>query len=163
MSALTFAPSCQDTALDMASHSLRCMASGGVIDHVGGGFSRYSVDEHWHVPHFEKMLYDNGAPASSRRRCPADGSASIDDAQAPPARNPAGQLASTCLDAFLATRDPVFADVARGILDYLQRDMTAPQGGIFRCGRGRGRLAWDGRPDTPTARSRAAAPRTRTA
>ena len=72
-----------------------------MYDQVGGGFHRYSVDEHWHIPHFEKMLYDNP------------------------------QLASTYLDAFALTGDRAFAGVARGILDYLRRDMTHPKGGIF--------------------------------
>ncbi|CAL5218409.1 g85 [Coccomyxa viridis] len=89
------------TALRMAEKTLQSMAAGGVYDHVGGGFHRYSVDEHWHVPHFEKMLYDNG------------------------------QLASTYLDAFCLTGKASYARVARGILDYLKRDMTHPDGGIF--------------------------------
>ena len=77
------------------------MADGGVWDHVGGGFHRYSVDEYWHVPHFEKMLYDNP------------------------------QLADTYLAAFQLSGDARYAATARGILDYLRRDMTHPQGGIF--------------------------------
>lgn len=87
--------------LEMATFTLQQMAAGGMYDQVGGGFHRYSVDEHWHIPHFEKMLYDNP------------------------------QLACTYLDAFALTQDPQFAEVARGILDYLRRDMTHPQGGIF--------------------------------
>ena len=85
----------------MATFTLQQMAAGGTYDQVGGGFHRYSVDEHWHIPHFEKMLYDNP------------------------------QLASTYLDAFALTGDRAFAEVARGILDYLRRDMTHPKGGIF--------------------------------
>src|SRR5262249_29148808 len=46
-------------ALDMSLHTLREMAKGGIYDHLGGGFARYSTDERWHIPHFEKMLYDN--------------------------------------------------------------------------------------------------------
>ena len=88
-------------ALDMAAFSLQQMAAGGMYDVVGGGFHRYSVDEHWHIPHFEKMLYDNP------------------------------QLACTYLDAFAVTKDQSYAEVARGILDYLRRDMTHPLGGIF--------------------------------
>lgn len=88
-------------ALEMAKFTLQQMAAGGMYDQVGGGFHRYSVDEHWHIPHFEKMLYDNP------------------------------QLASTYLDAFALTGDWAFAGVARGILDYLRRDMTHPKGGIF--------------------------------
>lgn len=87
--------------MDIALHSLRAMADGGMWDHVGGGFHRYSVDEYWHVPHFEKMLYDNP------------------------------QLADTYLTAFQFSQDTRYAATARGILDYLRRDMTHPQGGIF--------------------------------
>ncbi len=88
-------------ALDMTLHTLRAMAEGGMHDQLGGGFHRYSVDERWHVPHFEKMLYDQG------------------------------QLACTYLDAYQLTRDPFFADVARGILDYVLRDMTGPEGQFY--------------------------------
>ncbi|EFN56229.1 hypothetical protein CHLNCDRAFT_145019 [Chlorella variabilis] len=87
--------------LHMATFSLRQMAAGGMWDHVGGGFHRYSVDEYWHVPHFEKMLYDNP------------------------------QLAATYLAAFQITRDAQYAGVARGIFDYLLRGMTHPGGGLF--------------------------------
>ncbi|PSC67095.1 spermatogenesis-associated 20, partial [Micractinium conductrix] len=90
-----------DRALHMVALTLRKMAAGGMWDHVGGGFHRYSVDEHFHVPHFEKMLYDNP------------------------------QLASTYLAAFQLTGDAEFAGVARGVLDYLMRDMTHPEGGIY--------------------------------
>ena len=77
------------------------MAAGGMHDHIGGGFHRYSVDEHWHVPHFEKMLYDQA------------------------------QLASAYLDAFQITGDADFAATARDILDYVRRDMTSPEGGFY--------------------------------
>jgi uncharacterized protein len=77
------------------------MASGGIHDHIGGGFHRYSVDAHWHVPHFEKMLYDQA------------------------------QLASAYLDAFQITGDMEFAATARDILDYVQRDMTSPEDGFY--------------------------------
>ncbi|KAL4448270.1 hypothetical protein ABPG75_005489 [Micractinium tetrahymenae] len=87
--------------LHMATFSLRRMAAGGMYDHLGGGFHRYSVDEHWHVPHFEKMLYDNP------------------------------QLASSHLAAFQVTGDAQYAGVARGIFDYLLRDMTHPEGGLY--------------------------------
>ena len=92
---------CAGKALNMATFTLQQMAAGGMYDVVGGGFHRYSVDEHWHIPHFEKMLYDNP------------------------------QLACTYLDAFAVTKDQSYAEVARGILDYLRRDMTHPLGGIF--------------------------------
>lgn len=90
-----------DEALHMVHFTLQQMAQGGMYDQIGGGFHRYSVDQFWHIPHFEKMLYDNP------------------------------QLASTYLDAFALTGDQQFARTARGILDYLRRDMTHPQGGIF--------------------------------
>jgi uncharacterized protein len=88
-------------ALEMNLHTLRKMAAGGIHDHLGGGFHRYSVDALWHVPHFEKMLYDQA------------------------------QLAVAYLDAFQITRDPEFEKVARGILDYVRREMTAKNGGFF--------------------------------
>ncbi|KAL8192031.1 hypothetical protein R6Q57_028152 [Mikania cordata] len=87
--------------LKMVSFSLQCMARGGVHDHVGGGFHRYSVDECWHVPHFEKMLYDQG------------------------------QLANVYLDVFSITKDVFYSCVARDILDYLKRDMIGHNGEIF--------------------------------
>ncbi|MEW5301111.1 MAG: hypothetical protein WDW36_003991 [Sanguina aurantia] len=87
--------------LHMALFSLRRMAAGGMFDHLGGGFHRYSVDEFFHVPHFEKMLYDNT------------------------------QLASTYLAAYQATGDEQYAQVARGVLDYMRRGMTHPEGGLF--------------------------------
>ncbi len=88
-------------ALAMNLFTLRKMAAGGMHDHLGGGFSRYSVDAFWHVPHFEKMLYDQA------------------------------QLATAYLDAYQITRDPAFEKVARDVLDYVHRDMTAPEGGFF--------------------------------
>ncbi|MEO8204808.1 MAG: thioredoxin domain-containing protein [Chthoniobacterales bacterium] len=88
-------------ALQMALATLRKMAEGGMNDHLGGGFHRYSVDEYWHVPHFEKMLYDQG------------------------------QLASSYLDAYLITKDPFYADTAREIFRYVLRDMTHAGGGFF--------------------------------
>jgi len=88
-------------ALEMVSLTLRKMAAGGMHDHIGGGFHRYSVDGHWHVPHFEKMLYDQA------------------------------QLASAYLDAFQITGDADFAVTARDILDYVRRDMTSPEGGFY--------------------------------
>jgi len=88
-------------ALEMDLVTLRKMAAGGMHDHLGGGFHRYSVDRYWHVPHFEKMLYDQA------------------------------QLASAYLDAFQITKDRQYADVARAILDYVARDMTSKDGGFF--------------------------------
>ena len=88
-------------ALDMGLFTLRKMAAGGMHDHIGGGFHRYSVDRYWHVPHFEKMLYDQA------------------------------QLAVAYLDAFQITRDKRYESVARDILDYVARDMTSKEGGFF--------------------------------
>jgi len=90
------------TAADraMAARTLDAMAAGGLYDHLGGGFARYSVDAQWLVPHFEKMLYDNA------------------------------QLATCYLDAFQATGDPACATVARETLDYLLRDLGDPAGGF---------------------------------
>jgi len=88
-------------ALEMDLFTLRKMAAGGMHDHLGGGFHRYSVDRYWHVPHFEKMLYDQA------------------------------QLAVAYLDAFQITQDRQFASVARDILDYVARDLTSNEGGFF--------------------------------
>ncbi|KAL4361833.1 hypothetical protein GQ457_04G028630 [Hibiscus cannabinus] len=88
-------------SLKMVFFSLQCMARGGMHDHVGGGFHRYSVDECWHVPHFEKMLYDQG------------------------------QLANVYLDAFSISRDVLYSFISRDILDYLRREMIGSAGEIF--------------------------------
>src|SRR5438105_13992180 len=85
----------------MNTFTLRKVAAGGLRDHLGGGVLRYSVDRYWHVPHFEKMLYDQA------------------------------QLAIAYLDAFQITRDPQFESVTRDILDYVARDMTSKEGGFF--------------------------------
>jgi hypothetical protein len=88
-------------ALDMVRRTLRAMADGGMRDHVGGGFHRYSVDADWRVPHFEKMLYDQA------------------------------QLALAYLEAYQATGDPDLAGVADDTLRYVARDMTDPRGGFY--------------------------------
>ncbi len=90
-----------DEATAMVVHTCNRMAAGGLHDQLGGGFARYSVDAHWLVPHFEKMLYDNA------------------------------QLAQLYLDAFLASGDTRHGDVVRDILDYVLRDMTHPDGGFY--------------------------------
>ena len=90
-----------DDALKMVLKTLREMVKGGMNDQLGGGFHRYSVDERWFVPHFEKMLYDQA------------------------------QLAISYLEAFQITREKEFAVAARGILDYVLRDMTHPDGGFY--------------------------------
>ncbi len=88
-------------SLDMVRVSLDRMAAGGIYDHVGGGFARYSVDAHWLVPHFEKMLYDNAL------------------------------LAATYLEAFQVTEEENYARVVRETLDYILRDMTGEAGGFY--------------------------------
>ncbi len=90
----------RDHARKMALFTLEKMAAGGVHDHLGGGFHRYSVDKFWHIPHFEKMLYDQA------------------------------QLARAYVDAFALTRDPRWEAVARDILDYVLRDMVDREGGF---------------------------------
>ncbi len=87
--------------LDIALLALNKMANGGIYDHLGGGFARYSTDERWLVPHFEKMLYDNAL------------------------------LVPAYLEAFQITGDPDYARVARETLDYILREMTQPQGGFY--------------------------------
>lgn len=91
----------KDRALEMCDFTLRAMAKGGIYDHIGGGFHRYSTDAKWHVPHFEKMLYDNA------------------------------QLLNNYLDAYLVTRDSFFEKIARETADYVLRDMTHPDGGFY--------------------------------
>jgi len=91
----------QATALEMALQTLRAMAAGGVYDQLGGGFHRYSVDERWLVPHFEKMLYDNAL------------------------------LARAYLDAWQLTREPAFRRVVEETLAFVQRELTSPEGGFY--------------------------------
>ncbi|MBI2884402.1 MAG: DUF255 domain-containing protein, partial [Candidatus Methylomirabilis oxyfera] len=88
-------------ALHMVRTTLDAMARGGIYDQIGGGFARYSTDERWLVPHFEKMLYDNAL------------------------------LARTYLEAFQVTADPFYRRIATEILDYILREMTAPEGGFY--------------------------------
>jgi uncharacterized protein YyaL (SSP411 family) len=88
-------------ALEMVLLTLREMARGGMNDQLGGGFHRYSVDDRWFVPHFEKMLYDQA------------------------------QIAVSYLEAFQATGDGQYADAARCILDYVLRDMTDAGGSFY--------------------------------
>lgn len=91
----------QDHYLQMTVHTLRKMAQGGVYDQLGGGFHRYSVDERWLVPHFEKMLYDNAL------------------------------LVPLYLDAYQATHDPFLRNVVEEILAYVEREMISPEGGFY--------------------------------
>ncbi len=88
-------------ARDMGLLTLREMAKGGMHDQLGGGFHRYSVDESWFVPHFEKMLYDQA------------------------------QLAVSYLEAFQLTAEPLYATVARDIFEYVLRDLRHPAGGFY--------------------------------
>ncbi|MGE5793556.1 MAG: thioredoxin domain-containing protein, partial [Bacteroidota bacterium] len=81
--------------------TLAKMAEGGIYDQVGGGFCRYSVDAHWTIPHFEKMLYDNGP------------------------------LLRLCADAWAATGKPLFARVAEETAGWIQREMQSPEGGYY--------------------------------
>lgn len=88
-------------ALEMAVHTLRCMAAGGMRDHIGGGFHRYSVDSRWLVPHFEKMLYDNAL------------------------------LARAYLDAWRLTDSDDLREVVLDTLDYVSKDLTDSTGGFY--------------------------------
>ena len=88
-------------ALDMAMHTLTRMARGGIFDHLGGGFCRYSTDDAWLVPHFEKMLYDNGA------------------------------LLGVYADAMAISPDPLLESVVRDTAGWLMREMQHPDGGFF--------------------------------
>ena len=91
----------ESSLLEQVSHTLDCMARGGIYDQLGGGFARYSVDEKWLVPHFEKMLYDNA------------------------------QLSRLYLHAWQRTGDGYFLQIAHEIFDYVLREMTAPDGGFY--------------------------------
>lgn len=91
----------EQNALQMVEKTLDGMYRGGIYDHVGFGFARYSTDERWLVPHFEKMLYDNAL------------------------------LAYTYLEAYQATGNDRYAQVARDVFTYVQREMTDPEGGFY--------------------------------
>jgi len=91
----------ESDALKMAAVTLEDMARGGIQDHIGGGFSRYSTDEKWLVPHFEKMLYDNAL------------------------------LLMTYVTAYQYTKKEYFADVAYRTADYILRELTDEQGGFY--------------------------------
>ncbi|MGH8494571.1 MAG: thioredoxin domain-containing protein [Gammaproteobacteria bacterium] len=90
-----------ERALHMATFSLQCMARGGIYDQLGGGFCRYSVDAQWQIPHFEKMLYDNGP------------------------------LLALCAQAWQATGEALFERVTRETADWCIRDMQSPEGGYY--------------------------------
>jgi uncharacterized protein YyaL (SSP411 family) len=88
-------------ALDIVERTLECMRRGGIFDHVGLGFHRYSTDEEWLLPHFEKMLYDQA------------------------------MLAMAYVEAFQATGRPDFATTAREVFRYVMSDMTSPDGAFY--------------------------------
>ena len=90
-----------ENAYHMVALTLTRMAEGGIYDHVGGGFSRYSVDDHWEIPHFEKMLYDNG------------------------------QLLCLYSDGWRMTRDAHYLEVIEHTVDWVMREMRSPQGAFY--------------------------------
>jgi uncharacterized protein len=113
-------------ALEMALFTLRKMAAGGMHDHIGGGFHRYSVDRYWHVPHFEKMLYDQAQLAVAY----LDAFQILGD----PHLNPQVGIATGEERREADANAPVrieFESIARDILDYVVRDMTSKEGGFF--------------------------------
>ena len=87
--------------LEAVEHTLQKMAFGGIYDQLGGGFHRYSVDEKWLVPHFEKMLYDNAL------------------------------LSRIYLDTYVATKNEFYRRIVEETLDYVRREMTSPDGGFY--------------------------------
>jgi len=88
-------------ALEAVLSTLDNMSSGGIYDHIGGGFSRYSTDENWHVPHFEKMLYDNA------------------------------QLVSLYSHAWQLTKNPEYRRVVYETLEFIEAELTSPEGGFY--------------------------------
>ncbi|MGH8751289.1 MAG: thioredoxin domain-containing protein, partial [Burkholderiales bacterium] len=96
-----FAASGDRQALHLACFTLEKMAKGGIYDQLGGGFARYSVDQFWAIPHFEKMLYDNGP------------------------------LLRLCCDAWLASRNPLFKTIVEETAAWVLREMQAPAGGYY--------------------------------
>jgi uncharacterized protein YyaL (SSP411 family) len=88
-------------ALKAVTSTLDNMAKGGIYDQIGGGFSRYSTDENWHIPHFEKMLYDNA------------------------------QLVSLYSHAWQLTKNPSYKNIVFQTLDFVEREMTSPEGGFY--------------------------------
>ncbi|MCB1208662.1 MAG: thioredoxin domain-containing protein [Verrucomicrobiales bacterium] len=88
-------------AAEMSVKTLRAMAQGGIRDHIGGGFHRYSVDGYWHVPHYEKMLYDQA------------------------------QLLTAYVEGYQLSESPFLADISREIITYVSRDLGQADGGFF--------------------------------
>src|SRR5687767_10378381 len=97
----TFYRTRNQQSLDIVGHTCRKMAEGGIYDQLGGGFHRYSTDARWLVPHFEKMLYDNAL------------------------------LSRLYLHYFQVTQEPFARETVEGILDYVLREMTHPDGGFY--------------------------------
>ncbi|NOT21516.1 MAG: DUF255 domain-containing protein [Nitrospiraceae bacterium] len=91
----------ESRTLQMVTRTLDAMAAGGIYDHIGGGFARYSTDERWLVPHFEKMLYDNAL------------------------------LARTYVEGYQVAKRSSYRQVATDVLDYILREMTDPAGGFY--------------------------------
>ncbi|MCR4431577.1 MAG: thioredoxin domain-containing protein [Tepidanaerobacteraceae bacterium] len=91
----------EERALEMVEKTLDCMARGGIYDHIGFGFHRYSVDRWWLVPHFEKMLYDNAL------------------------------IAMAFLEGYQAAGNKKYKEVAEEVFNYIERDMTSPEGGFY--------------------------------
>ena len=90
-----------DTLKKYVNNTLTKIAMGGIFDHIGGGFSRYSVDTKWHIPHFEKMLYDNG------------------------------QLVSLYADAYLATKNKLYKETVYHTLEFVERELLDASGGFY--------------------------------
>lgn len=90
----------EEKALEMVEHTLQAMYRGGIFDHIGGGFSRYSTDNDWLAPHFEKMLYDNAL------------------------------LTMAYTEAYQLTQNELYAGIVERILRYVEREMTLPEGGF---------------------------------
>ncbi len=88
-------------ALDMVTHTLKAMAKGGINDHLAGGYHRYSVDQFWRVPHFEKMLYDQA------------------------------QIANSFIDSYLITEDDFFIESAKDIFEYVNEVLLSKEGGFY--------------------------------
>src|SRR5690606_27285506 len=89
------------SVLDFTELTLKKMAYGGIYDQIGGGFARYSVDGYWKVPHFEKMLYDNG------------------------------QLVSLYSEAYQLTKNPLYKQVVYQTLGFIKRELTALNGAFY--------------------------------
>jgi uncharacterized protein YyaL (SSP411 family) len=90
-----------ENALSMVENTLEKIASGGIYDHLGGGFHRYSIDQKWLVPHFEKMLYDQAL------------------------------ISRAYIQAFQITKKSAYQQIAEEVFEYVLRDMTSPQGGFY--------------------------------